>query len=499
MKRLLFNLCFLWIVGVASAGEPAWDLYNRGIEAYAKGEFTSALQVWQDLSLRRMPRGLERPVWFQLGNVHFRLGEPLESGAPEQAIELWRRSCEAYRSALAVKPRDRDVLHNLNLVQNRLARLAHRLGLEALRSAQEKPLDEAIDLLRTATESLKEAVDLAPEDREINHDFRTATRALQEQLKQRAQNAENKGDESARQTNPWADQQAEDQYRAALEDLKEAIQSTPQGSKEEEDSRDHSLTQAQERVETKLGQLLTRRGQQEQKQGDQQSESNAEQALGHYESALSLYQSAQEAQAGNKEAQKGEREVRLAMEKLYVKQGASDLQRGKEALEQTSPQAAANLGKALSEYEAALRLNESNAEARAGAEEARRLLPEALTIAGQAELAAGERAERRSVTDALTKYQEAQKDFQESLEMEPGAAPAEKGLHQAEESLSRLRQKAAQEAEAAAKAGQPHDKPPQTLQSLLGEVDEKKPLPESDRQRQRAQRSTRPRPYHADW
>ena len=71
------------------------------------------------------------------------------------------------------------------------------------------------------------------------------------------------------------------------------------------------------------------------------------------------------------------------MEKLHVREGRAELERGKEALAQQNPRAAPALSTALSHYEAALQLNESNTEARAGADEARRLLPEALTLAGQ--------------------------------------------------------------------------------------------------------------------
>ena len=136
---------------------------------------------------------LQRPVWFQLGNVQFRMGEPLEQGSPEEAAELWRRSCEAYRSALLAKPRDPDIRHNLALVQRRLARLTHRLGMEAFRASEGKPLDAAIDLLRTSTEHLDEAANLAPDDVQIRSDRDRAWQALRERLKDRAQAAENQG------------------------------------------------------------------------------------------------------------------------------------------------------------------------------------------------------------------------------------------------------------------------------------------------------------------
>jgi tetratricopeptide (TPR) repeat protein len=491
---------------VVLANDTPWTAYNEGVQAYAEGDYDAALQRWQDLSLQKLPRSLQRPVWFQVGNVHFRMGERLEEKSPEEAAELWRRSCEAYRSALLVKPRDQDVRHNLALVQRRLATLAHRLGMEAFHASEDKPLDPAIDLLRTSTEHLDEAANLALDDLQIRTDRDQAWQTLREKLKARAQEAETKADDFARPINQWANQQAEDLYRAALDDLKEArrppqtLESKQAATMQDRaEALEQSVVQAEERVSQKLSQLLTRRGQQAQKEGDQLAEVNPGEALNHYESALGHYQNAQEAQPSNAEAQKGEREVRAAMEKLYVREGKAELERGKEALAQQSPRAAPALSSALSNYESALQLNNSNQEARAGAEEARKLLPEALNLAGRAELGAGDRAEPQSASDALGHYQDAEKDFRQSLELKPKQPPAEQGLKEAEEKLARVRKRAAEEAEAAAKADQPGNKPPKTLQSLLGQIEEKERTPELDRQRQRAQRGTGPRKYHADW
>lgn len=513
-----------------STPSTAWQTYNEGVEAYAKGDYTNALQRWQALSIQRTPDSLQRPVWFQLGNVHFRLGEPLEPSAPEQAIELWTRSCEAYRSALTVRPRDRDVLHNLAFVERRLAKLLHWLGMDTFRAAEHKPLDEAIDLLRDSTEQLERAVNLDRSEASLREDYEQVRRALRERLKARAEKAETKADELARQTNPWTEQQAEEAYRAALEDLGEArrpqvfasgtnaiqghaakhtekatrkpAQPTADWAGADQprpDLLEQSLADAQQRVERKLSELLTRRGQREQKQGDQLAESGPDQALEHYESGLEHYRAALEAVISNEAARRGEREVLSAMEKLHVREGKAELQRGKEALAQQSPRSAQALTEAVSQFEAALELNAKNEEARAGAEEARRLLPEALNLSGQAELKAGDRAEPRSSSDALMHYQEAEKDFRESLEVKPGQTVAEKGLKEAEEKLARSRQRAEQEAEAAAKAGQPRNQPPQDLKSLLGQVTEKQRTPELDRERQRGVRSYGKRAPHNDW
>ena len=501
------GLCAL-VLGLATgfAGDSAWQTYNAGVQAYATGDYTNAFQKWQDLSISQVPRALRRPVWFQLGNAQFRMGEPLEEVSPEETVELWRRSCDAYRTVLLEKPRDAEFRHNLEVVLRRLARLTHRLGMEAFNASENKPIDDAIDLLKTSTEHLDEAASLTPEDRQITSDRDKARQALRDRLQERARTAEQKGDESARQNSPWADQQAEEQYRAALEDLAEArrpaASTDPEKATEAQaqpDQTDQAVAKSEERVNQKLAELLTRRGQREQQTGDLQAKSNQDQALDQYESALKDYQAAQEVKPEHAPAQAGEREVRKAMEDLHMRAGREELKRGKDALAQQNPRAEPALNAALSHFETAMELNEENAEARAGAEEARRLLPEALNLAGKNELNAGDRAEPQSATQALNHYQEAEQDFRQSLELKPGQQPAEIGFREAEEKLARTRERAAKEAEAAALAGQPQIPTPMSLPSLLGRVGERQRLPDVERQRQPGQRGTGPGKSHADW
>lgn len=361
---------------------------------------------------------MRRPVWFQLGNVHFRRGEQLEVGAPEQTVELWRRSVDAYQSALAVQPRDPAARHNLALVRLRLARVLHRLGLESFGAAAGRPVDEAVHRLRDATASLVEAVTHAPGDAQFRADRDRVERAFRERLLARAADAERHGDEDAKARNPWADWQAEARYREALGDLAEA---SPPAASDAAAPRptsllDQTAAEARERVSQKLADLLTRMGQREQQEGRAQSEWNPDEALGHFEAALGLHP--------------------------------------------------------------------LNGVAEAGAAEARKLLPEALALAGQAQMQAGERAESYSASSALAHYQEAENDFQQALALQPGQAQAECGLAEVEPRLARLRERVADEVRQATQQSPQPGRPPPTLESLLDQVSERdRPLnPERPRQ-----------------
>ena len=497
---LLVSLTALNGLAEGTLANP-WQAYNEGVQGYARGDYASALKSWQDLTVQGIPKALRAPVWFQLGNAQFRLGEPMIVEKPEETVELWRRSREAYRTVLASKPRDPSAKHNLALVEKRLAHLLHRLGTEAFQVALDKPPDEAIDQLRGSLDHLEEATGLAPDEPVIRQDLERALQAFRQRLLERAQKAEAKGDKAAAQTSTWADREAEDKYREALRDSADAHRSNspspatstpavPPG----QDTQEKTIVAAEDRVNAKLSQLLTRMGVREQKAGQQQEDGEPDQALGSYDKALDHFQAAQEAQPGNREAQRGEREVKAAMEKLQVREGRTKLARGKEALEQKNPRAAPALTQALSHFEAALELNDRNPEAQAGAEEARRLLPDALTLAGQGEMKSGERSEKDSAAQALGHYEEAEKDFSQSLALRPGDQETGKGQREAQEKVARLREKVSQEAEQ--NRGNQRSR---TLQSLLGQVDERDRQMDPDRQRQRGRKDISEKKNPRDW
>lgn len=489
-------LAVLWLLHprFLAADAPVaavWESYNAGVRAYAAGDFTNALSRWQDLTLQPLPRGLRQPVWFQVGNAQFRLGEQCESASPEEAAELWRRAGEAYRSALRARPGDAAAQHNLDLASRRLSALLHRLGNELVREAETKPVDPAIDLLRTGVENLREAAAIGPDEPAVRNDRERAETRLRQRLLERAGREEAKGDEAARPRSSWSDAEAEFRYRAALEDLAPAPAPARDALQEQAEA-------AQLRVSQKLAELLVRMGQRDQRQGDEQAGMDPEEALPHYERALDEFQQAQQVQTANAAAQRGEREVRAAMEKLHVSEGQAELERGREALARQSPVAASALTTALGHFQAAQELNPASQEAKAGAEETRRLLPAALVLAGEKELRAGEQAEPHFATEALARYQEAETAFRQSLELKPDQPKAQAGAEEAERRQARLRERVAQEAkEAAQRAMKGQPKP--TLDSLLGEVQKREEPRWDERQRQRARNQPGGRRGYPDW
>jgi Ca-activated chloride channel family protein len=496
-------LCAALAVETAAAPTAplAYSVYNAGVAEYAAGRFQAAFDRWQELALGPLPRGLRDPVSFQLGNVQFRLGEPLEGSAPEQAAEWWRRSLEAYRTVLGRSPRHATARHNYDFVRERLARLVHRLGLELFRAAEGKPLDAAIDLLQSSLDPLREAVGLEPDDVAIRRDRDQAAAALRQRLAERAAQAETAGDREVARNSESSDASAAERYRAALDDLAQARQSAdaapvpgerrvrePETAGDAAAASDRPLAEAEARVSRKLADLLTRMGRRQQQAGNDARARDPEQAIDQYGEALDRFSEARQVEPEHAAAQQGEREVRAALEQLYLQRGREELEQGRERLARRSAEAVEPLREALADFASAQDLNPAGEEARAGAAEARRLLPDALALAGQQQMAAGDRAEARAATEALGRYQEAETSFEQALAMQPGQSEARRGLAELEPRLARMRERVSREAEAAARQNLQPSQRAATLDNLLGQVNERERPAESERQRQRGQK-----------
>jgi len=117
-----------------------------------------------------------------------------------------------------------------------------------------------------------------------------------------------------------------------------------------------------------------------------------DEALDRLEAALSHFQEAQAELPGHPEGNAGSARCARPCSSFTSGKGSS-ARSGRERLDRRDPQAASSLTTALDHFEAALSLNANNVPARNGAEEARRLLPEALVLGRPGRAAAGDRAE----------------------------------------------------------------------------------------------------------
>ena len=105
--------------GLASAAVSYPDsLWHSGVEAYASGDYASALQDWKDLQATGL---LSKDLYYNMGNACFKIGEI----AP--AI-LW------YERALRMDPSDKDIRYNLEyartLTQDRIDEVPELIFLQ---------------------------------------------------------------------------------------------------------------------------------------------------------------------------------------------------------------------------------------------------------------------------------------------------------------------------------------------------------------------------------
>jgi tetratricopeptide (TPR) repeat protein len=443
-----------------------------------------------------------------VGNAEFRQGEPFEAEVPEQSVEYWRRSCEAYRAALAVKRSHAGARHNLELVQRRLANLTRRLGNDLRARSEQEFLDEAITSLQAATAYLREAVELVPGDEAIRRDAVEAARGLQQRLLERAGRAETRGDEAMGRNNAYDNVQAERAYRDALADLVGTrsvppVPGSPSGG--EGDASQELSRQAQgseDRVEAKLSELLSRMGREHQREGEATARYDVDEALQAYDQALERFREAQQLNPANPEARRGEQEVLAAVEALRLSEGRRNLQQGiVSANEGRVVAAAGELAAARDQFEAVLEQNPRNVEAREGAAEARRRLPEVLSRLGRIQQRAGEREEAESAAAAVPHYQEAEMSYRDALELAPEHRPAQQGLAEVESKLASLRRQLTQDSQSA--SAQPPTQPgtSRDLQSMLGQVEnpQRERERELERQRQAARNQPHARKVYPDW
>jgi hypothetical protein len=118
-----------------------------------------------------------------------------------------------------------------------------------------------------------------------------------------------------------------------------------------------------------------------------------------------------------------------------------------------------------------------------------------LVLAGEAAQQAGDRAEPRNTAEALAQYREAETDFQQALDLEPGQPQAQRGLEEVGPKLARMRERLTQEAQSAP----PSNRRTPTLEGLLDQVTERESPPETECQRQRSRNRPGDRRNMQDW
>jgi len=440
-------------------GDP-WLAYDAGVAAYAAKDFQKADAIWQELAATELPKKLRDQVWTQIGNVSFRLGEPNETSAPEQALTQWEQSREAYRVALVTQPKDKAVAHNLSVVEQRLAKLHARLAKKLVdETKNERSRQKAIEKLEAALDHQRTAQSLAPKDEEIKQDQKKIEATLADKYTQKAAEEEKRADGvlEKKETNSWEQKEAEKNLNNALTDFVQA---------KSLDERNKEASEGEPRVQEKLAKLLAQQAEKLHQEGNREADWQPEQAIAKLEEAMDKFDEALNFKPDQPEAKQQQASTRDDLAKLLEKQGDKLAQQGAQHSERQAATAAEEKMTALQHYQEAQALNPENAGLQPKIDALQKGLPELLNALGEREQKQAAQAEPKSTDQAVGHLERAATAYEMTLEIAPGNQPAQQGAEQVQSKLAELRAKLAMQAAKEGK-GQKPDKPGPGFQQML--------------------------------
>ncbi len=115
--------------------------YNRGTEAYQRGEFVEATDHLRE-SLHTPDLELQQRAYYNLGNALYRLGQQVQQQEPETTVKRWQDSIKAYEDALALRGDDDDARYNCDLVKKKLEELQQQQQQQNPQDQQNKDQQE---------------------------------------------------------------------------------------------------------------------------------------------------------------------------------------------------------------------------------------------------------------------------------------------------------------------------------------------------------------------
>jgi Ca-activated chloride channel homolog len=96
--------------------------FNLGTAAYKGKQYPEALTSFKR-ALNVQDIQLQNQSYYNMGNTLYRQGEETEKQNPQQTIQHWEASIQAYDNALKLKPEDQDAEFNKEFVKKRLEAL----------------------------------------------------------------------------------------------------------------------------------------------------------------------------------------------------------------------------------------------------------------------------------------------------------------------------------------------------------------------------------------
>jgi Ca-activated chloride channel family protein len=215
---------FLLVRSPLQSAETTEISYNRGTEAYRRGEFSDAASTLRD-ALRTPDLSLQQRTYYNLGNALYRLGQASLEKEPKQSIQQWQQSIKAYDDALALREGDEDARYNRDLVKKKLEQLQ-----------QQQPQDQ--------------------DENQKSQDQKNEEQQQKEQQQKEQQDSGEKDKENKQGSEEKKDEQGEEKSGQESSEKKESEASQTSAQKEEDQNKPGQQAEAREMTAQEAQQLL---------------------------------------------------------------------------------------------------------------------------------------------------------------------------------------------------------------------------------------------------
>ncbi len=203
-------------------------VYNRGTQAYERGEFADAVSDLRD-ALRTPNLSLQQRAYYNLGNALYRQGQAAQEKEPQTTIKHWQEAIKAYEDALALDSNDEDARYNRDLVKKKLEQLQQQ-------QEQENPQDQ------------QQQKDKEEQEKKEKEQQKKEEQEKQEQEKQE-QNDQKSQEEKEQQDDPQ--EKSEEEKKAAEEQQAKDEQKGKEGQEAgKEEAREMTAEEAKQLLES---------------------------------------------------------------------------------------------------------------------------------------------------------------------------------------------------------------------------------------------------------
>ena len=135
-KRLVVWVC--WLVAGSGWAAKNWPVtYNRGVTAYRSNDFATAAGTFEQATAAP-DRPLQAKALYNLGNAQYRIGQAAEPQSLDQAIQIFKKSLQAYERAIAANPPDIDAKFNRDLVKKKIEEVEKKQEQQRQQQEQQK-------------------------------------------------------------------------------------------------------------------------------------------------------------------------------------------------------------------------------------------------------------------------------------------------------------------------------------------------------------------------